>query len=273
MSRFWFVATPLRHTDRRFDPARTGDHQVIKQAGPGLESFAFHPNGKLAVATCLAQHKNSIAVLDIASKAARLLYHLDASGSGQGIEFTPEENKLFVGSAAANRSEVYDVVGEYELRTNHKFLKNRRSHCSLTIGPRYLPKQNVTRSAWQPGQEFPIIWLGATKMEVRFFCNRICTNMLIPAVRRTAVIFQHGVDQRTRGPGHPRVYMLRVPTRVNSLRWAPDRLWWLAMPTAGARAETPIAFTTDCADVTASAAGDRSDRSGNSVEAYRWIRG
>ncbi|MEE3371506.1 MAG: WD40 repeat domain-containing protein [Planctomycetota bacterium] len=119
------------------EPAITS---VIKQAGPGIESFAFHPNGKLAVATCLAQHKNSIAVLDIASKPARLLYHLDASGIGQGIEFTPEGDKLFVGSAAANRIEVYDVLGEYELRKNHKFLKTGRSHCSLTIGPRYLPK-------------------------------------------------------------------------------------------------------------------------------------
>ena len=27
---------------------------VIKQVGDGLESFAFHPNGKMAVATCLA---------------------------------------------------------------------------------------------------------------------------------------------------------------------------------------------------------------------------
>jgi len=113
---------------------------VIKHVGPGVESFAFHPNGKMAVATCLAQHKNSIAVLDIASKPARLLYHLDASGIGQGIEFTPEGDKLFVGSAAASRIEVYDVFGEYELRKNQKFLKTGRSHCNLTIGPRYLPK-------------------------------------------------------------------------------------------------------------------------------------
>ena len=119
------------------EPAITS---VIKNAGPGIESFAFHPNGKMAVATCLAEHKNSIAVLDIASKPARLLYHIDASGIGQGIEFTPEGDKLFVGSATASRIEVYDVYGEYELRKNQKFLKTGRSHCSLTIGPRYLPK-------------------------------------------------------------------------------------------------------------------------------------
>ena len=113
---------------------------VIKHVGPGVESFAFHPNGKMAVATCLAQFKNSIAVLDIASKPARLLYHLDASGFGQGIEFTPEGDKLFVGSSAAGRIEVYDVLGEYELTKNQKFLKTGHGHCNLTIGPRYLRK-------------------------------------------------------------------------------------------------------------------------------------
>ena len=37
---------------------------VIKQVGDGLESFAFHPNGKMAVATVLEKSKNSLAVLD-----------------------------------------------------------------------------------------------------------------------------------------------------------------------------------------------------------------
>ena len=119
------------------EPAITS---VIKDAGPGIESFAFHPNGKMAVATCLAEHKNSIAVLDIAAKPARLLYHIDASGIGQGIEFTPEGDMLFVGSATASRIEVYDVHGEYDLVKNQKFLKTGRNHSSLTIGPRYLPK-------------------------------------------------------------------------------------------------------------------------------------
>ena len=113
---------------------------VIKHVGPGVESFAFHPNGKMVVATCLGVYKNSIAVLDIASKPARLLYHLDAGGVGQGIEFTPEGDKLFVGSNAASRIEVYDVMGEFELRKNQKFLKTGYGHCNLTIGPRYSSK-------------------------------------------------------------------------------------------------------------------------------------
>jgi len=113
---------------------------VIKQVGPGIESFAFHPNGKMAVATCLGVYKNSIAVLDVASKPAKLLYHLDAGGIGQGIEFTPEGDKLFVGSTTASRIEVYDVVGEYELRKNKRFIKIGYGHCSLTMGPRYQAK-------------------------------------------------------------------------------------------------------------------------------------
>jgi len=112
---------------------------VIKQASDGLESFAFHPNGKMAVATGLGTDHNSIAVIDIASKPARLLYTMDAKGIGQGIEFTPEGDKLFVGSAIAGRIEVFDVVGDFELRKNPKFLHVGFGHNSLTIGPRYLP--------------------------------------------------------------------------------------------------------------------------------------
>ena len=114
---------------------------VIKQASDGLESFAFHPNGKMAVATGLGTDHNSIAVIDIAAKPARLLYTMDAKGIGQGIEFTPEGDKLFVGSAIAGRIEVFDVVGDYELRKNPKFLNVGFGHNSLTIGPRYEPKQ------------------------------------------------------------------------------------------------------------------------------------
>jgi hypothetical protein len=64
---------------------------------------------------------------------------MGAKGIGQGIEFTPEGDKLFVGSAIAGRIEVFDVVGDFELRKNPKFLHVGFGHNSLTIGPRYLP--------------------------------------------------------------------------------------------------------------------------------------
>ena len=115
--------------------------KVIKQVGDGLESFAFHPNGKMAVVTCLAHQKNALAVLDIESDPPRLLYHIDASGGSQGIEFTPEGDKLFHGSPAHGRIEVYDVVGDFELVKNQKFIKIAYGHNSLTMGPRYFPKK------------------------------------------------------------------------------------------------------------------------------------
>ena len=115
--------------------------QVIKQVGDGLESFAFHPNGKMAVVTCLEQTKNSLAVLDIESNPPRLLYHLDAASSSQGVEFTPEGDRLFLGSPGHGRIEVYDVVGDFELVKNQKFIKIGYGHNSLTMGPRYFPKK------------------------------------------------------------------------------------------------------------------------------------
>jgi len=113
---------------------------VVKQVSDGSESFAFHPNGKMAVATGLNRDHNCIVVLDIASNPPRLLYTIDAKGVSQGIEFTPEGDKLFVGSAIAGRIEVFDVVGDYELRKNPRFLNIGFGHNSLTIGPRYRPR-------------------------------------------------------------------------------------------------------------------------------------
>ena len=113
---------------------------VIKQVADGVESFAFHPSGRMAVVTGLGRTSNCIGVLDIASKPARLLYTLDAEPIGQGIEFTPEGDKLFVGSATSGRIEVFDVLGDYELRKNPKFLRVGYGHSSLTIGPRYQPE-------------------------------------------------------------------------------------------------------------------------------------
>ena len=123
--------------DLTLDPPVIND--VVSQVADGVESFAFHPNGKLAVATGLSIDHNCIAALDIASRPARLLYTLDAKGIGQGIEFTPEGDKLFVGSAIAGRIEVFDVLGDYQLRKNPKFLNVGFGHNSLTIGPRYRP--------------------------------------------------------------------------------------------------------------------------------------
>jgi len=109
-------------------------NSVIKQVWDGVESFAFHPNGKMAVVTCSTKFNAGIAVLDIQSSPPRVLSYLDTGGCPQGIEFTPEGDKLFVGSTVANRIDVCDVVGDFGLRKDPRFLKTGHGHCSLTIG-------------------------------------------------------------------------------------------------------------------------------------------
>ena len=93
----------------------------------------------MAVATVLEKSKNSLAVLDIESSPPRLLYHLDAASLSQGVEFTPEGDKLFLGSTYHGRIEIYDVVDDFELVKNQKFIKIGYGHNSLSIGPRYTP--------------------------------------------------------------------------------------------------------------------------------------
>ena len=93
----------------------------------------------MAVATVLEKSKNSLAVLDIESSPPRLLYHLDAASLSQGVEFTPEGDKLFLGSTYHGRIEIYDVVGAFALVKNQKFIKIGYGHNSLSIGHRYTP--------------------------------------------------------------------------------------------------------------------------------------
>ena len=83
--------------------------------------------------------RRAIKKLDISDKTPKVLYYLDAAGGSQGVEFTPEGDKLFLGSPAHGRIEVYDVVGDFELVKNQKFLKIGYGHNSLTIGKKYQP--------------------------------------------------------------------------------------------------------------------------------------
>jgi len=62
---------------------------------------------------------------------------MEAEGISQGIAFTPEGDKLFVGSAITRGIEVFDVMGDYELRKKPKFLNVGFRHNSLTIASRY----------------------------------------------------------------------------------------------------------------------------------------
>ncbi len=46
-------------------------NRVIKQVADGVESLTFHPNGKMAIATCLSKFNNSIVVFDMESDPPR----------------------------------------------------------------------------------------------------------------------------------------------------------------------------------------------------------
>src|SRR5207245_5974852 len=76
--------------------------EVVPQVGDGIEGVAVHPNGKFAVLSCLddsprlvRQAYSHLAVIDLASKPARLLYHLDVEAVPEGIEFSPDGSQLF----------------------------------------------------------------------------------------------------------------------------------------------------------------------------------
>ena len=102
----------------------TGDLRVsqsIRQVADGLESLAFHPSGEFAVVSCLETYgpiwTSHLAVIDLKGDRARLVRHLPIEPIPEGIEFTPDGRKLFVGSTLANHIAVYDVRGTDLIRS------------------------------------------------------------------------------------------------------------------------------------------------------------
>jgi len=89
--------------------------QSIKQVADGLESLAIHPSGEFAVITCLDMHGRTVtshlAIVDLRGDEVQLLHHIPIELVPEGIEFTPDGTKLFVGSTRANHVVVYDVRG------------------------------------------------------------------------------------------------------------------------------------------------------------------
>ena len=117
--------------------------EVVRGVADGLESLAFHPEGRMAVVTCLGNLMNwnaapgyaRLAVIDLSSKPIRLLYQTPVEPWPEGIEFTPEGDKLFVGCTFAHHIAVYDVAG-FELRRSPYVLQTGHGHASLAIGRR-----------------------------------------------------------------------------------------------------------------------------------------
>jgi DNA-binding beta-propeller fold protein YncE len=108
----------------------------IPQIADGLESLAFHPSGEFAVISCLdfagPTTTSHLAVVDLESGAARVLYHLPVERVPEGIEFTPDGTRLFVGSTFANHLAVFDVEGTQLVRSRY-VLPTGYGHAALAI--------------------------------------------------------------------------------------------------------------------------------------------
>lgn len=111
--------------------------QSIKQVADGLESLAIHPSGEFAVVTCLDFHGQTttshLAIIDLKGDEAQLLYHIPIELVPEGIEFTPDGTKLFVGSTRANHIVVYDVRGMNLYRSPY-VLPTGYGHAALAFG-------------------------------------------------------------------------------------------------------------------------------------------
>jgi WD40 repeat protein len=122
--------------------------EVIPQVGDGLESLAFHPSGRFAVISCLENiavvnaltSYSHLAAVDLTTKPARLLYHLSVEAIPEGIEFTPDGSKLFVGLIDAYRIAVFDVEGSM-LKRSPFVIRVGHGPVVMALGPRYTQKK------------------------------------------------------------------------------------------------------------------------------------
>ena len=65
----------------------------------------------------------------------RLLYHMRTEGVPPGIDFSPEGDKLFVGSAVSNLIAAYDVDG-FMIRRHTFVLQTGHGHAAMVISRR-----------------------------------------------------------------------------------------------------------------------------------------
>ena len=101
----------------------------IEAIADGLESVAIHPDGHLAVIGCLDDH---LAVVDLSVETPRVLYFLDAVGIPEGLEFSPDGSRLFVGLTMRNHIAVYDVDG-YQISNSQQVLRTGHHPTALAV--------------------------------------------------------------------------------------------------------------------------------------------
>ncbi len=117
--------------------------ESVPQVADGIEGVAIHPSGKFAVLSCLEdsprvvnQAYSHLAVIDLTSKPARLLYHLDVESLPEGMEFSPDGTQLFVGLTYAHRIAVFDCEG-FRLKRSPFVLRVGHGPCSMAIGAKF----------------------------------------------------------------------------------------------------------------------------------------
>lgn len=133
--------SPVFIADVSDDGAEVTD--VIPQVADGIEGVAVHPSGKFAVLSCLEdsprvvhQAYSHLAVIDLSSKPARLLHHLDVESLPEGMEFSPDGSQLFVGLTYAHRIAIYDVDG-FRLKRSPFVIRVGHGPCAMAIGRRF----------------------------------------------------------------------------------------------------------------------------------------
>ena len=119
--------------------------EVIPQVCDGIESVAFHPKGKFAVVSCLEEDLNRslvvfshLAVIDLTSKPARVLYYVNVEPIPEGIEFSPDGSQLFVGLTFAHHIAVFDVEG-FMLKRSPFVIRVGNGPSSMALGRRFRP--------------------------------------------------------------------------------------------------------------------------------------
>lgn len=134
---------PVLIADMTMDPPTVTE--AVLQIADGIESVAIHPSGRFAVLSGLDdspragvhQAHSHLAVVDLTSKPARLLYHLPVASLPEGIEFTPDGGQLFVQLTYAHRIAVFDVDG-FLLKRSPFVIRVGHGPSSMAIGRRFL---------------------------------------------------------------------------------------------------------------------------------------
>ena len=76
-----------------------------------------------------------LAVVDLTSRPARLLYYVNAESFPEGIEFTPDGSQLFVQLTSANHIAVFDIDG-FMLKRNPFVIRVGHGPSSMGLWPR-----------------------------------------------------------------------------------------------------------------------------------------